>query len=108
MSNSRYTNLVLTVIALALTIIAIENLARPSRAAAALQPVAICDVDGHVASTSNGTWLAALSTSNRDETGNGEGLKRQHFSAARFVTERRRARDYCTSELIASRQAVRG
>ncbi len=48
MSNSRYTNLVLTVIALALTIIAIENLARPTRAAAALQPVALCDVDGHV------------------------------------------------------------
>jgi hypothetical protein len=47
MTNSRYTNLVLTAIALALTVIGIENLA-PSRAAAALQLVVICDVDGHV------------------------------------------------------------
>jgi hypothetical protein len=49
MANTRYANFILTVIALALTAIAIENLVHPSRAAqsSSIQPVAICDVVGH-------------------------------------------------------------
>jgi hypothetical protein len=44
---NRYTNVVLTVIALALSVIAIENLVRPSRAQkSSIQLVAVCDMDG--------------------------------------------------------------
>ncbi len=49
MTNTRYTNLVLTLIALVLTVIAIENLVHPSKAQSpSIQPVAICDVIGHI------------------------------------------------------------
>ncbi len=48
MTNSHYTNVVLTVIALALMVIAVENLVNPSRAqSSSIQPVAICDMIGH-------------------------------------------------------------
>jgi hypothetical protein len=47
MTSSLYTNVVLTVIALALSVIAVENLVHPSRADATIQPVAVCDVLGH-------------------------------------------------------------
>jgi hypothetical protein len=43
--NNYYTNAVLTVIAVALTTIAIENLVRPSRAFG-VQQVEICDSSG--------------------------------------------------------------
>jgi hypothetical protein len=49
MSSAYYTNAVLTVIALALSVIAVENIVRPSKAqSSSIQPVAICDMVGHV------------------------------------------------------------
>lgn len=48
MISNRYTNVVLTVIALALSIIAIENLVHPSRAqTSSIQSVALCDMVSH-------------------------------------------------------------
>lgn len=44
MISNRYTNVVLTVIALALSVIAIENLVHPSRAQLQIQRVALCDL----------------------------------------------------------------
>lgn len=49
MTDSRYTNVALTVIALALMVIAIENLVHPSSAqSSTIQPVAVCDIISHV------------------------------------------------------------
>jgi hypothetical protein len=45
---SHYTNAVLTIIALVLSVIAVENILRPSAAqSSSLQPVAICDIVNH-------------------------------------------------------------
>ena len=45
---SHYTNAVLTIIALVLSVIAVENIVRPSAAqSSSLQPVAICDIVNH-------------------------------------------------------------
>jgi hypothetical protein len=45
MSSNHYTNVVLTVVALALSVIAVENIVRPSKAQS-VQSVAICDTSG--------------------------------------------------------------
>ena len=48
MISNRYTNVVLTVIALALSVIAIENLVHPSRAQTpSVQSVNVCDAVTH-------------------------------------------------------------
>lgn len=48
MQRLRYTNAILTIIALALSVIAIEGAVRPSTAdPVQVQPVAICDMVGH-------------------------------------------------------------
>jgi hypothetical protein len=49
MNSLRYTNAMLTIIALAFSAIAVENFIRPSTAQSTqTQPVAICDVISHV------------------------------------------------------------
>ena len=56
--NNYYTNAVLTVIAVALTTIAIENLVRPSRAAFGVQQVQICDRSGIICADVSGRSLS--------------------------------------------------
>jgi hypothetical protein len=49
MNSLRYTNAMLTIIALAFSVIALENFIRPTVAQSTqIQPVAICDVVSHV------------------------------------------------------------
>jgi hypothetical protein len=49
MNSFRYTNAMLTIIALAFSVIALENFIRPTVAQSTqMQPVAICDVISHV------------------------------------------------------------
>jgi len=48
MRSVYYTNAVLTLIALALSVIAVENIVGPSKAqSSSLQRVVICDTEGH-------------------------------------------------------------
>ena len=60
----RYTKVVLTVIAAALCVLAVQNVIHPAQSQASLQRVAICDVDG---TNCVGVWgSGTLSSPRRD------------------------------------------